>query len=326
MTKLLIVSGLIFSIAGLVTWQQKKLQRGIAKAEEDFKKYIPSKLYNIGCVENLSITPLVDWHADATGYKTEMGVSYLIETDEHTILFDLGYNKNEENPSPLTHNMRKLGVEMSDIDMIFISHNHFDHVGGKKWSAGNTFSPENEQIDLGEKEIYTPIKMTYPGQNPVTTREPQKLATGIATIGTIPRELITGKIEEQSLAINIKDKGILLVVGCSHQTLPKIIKRSQDIFDEPIYGIIGGLHFPVPEGRLKMLGGLIDGQRWASGNGPLDPISQEDVERNIQLMKKIGLKIVGVGGHDSSDDMIELLRNEFGEKYRDVKVGKKIDL
>lgn len=66
MTKLLIVSGLIFSIAALVTWQQKKLQRRTAKAEEDSKKNIPSKIYNIGSVENVSTTPLADWHADPT--------------------------------------------------------------------------------------------------------------------------------------------------------------------------------------------------------------------------------------------------------------------
>lgn len=57
-------------------------------------------------------------------------------------------------------------------------------------------------MDLREKEIYTPIEMSYPGQNPVTTRDPQKLATGIATIGTKSRKLISFKMRQPHAAQN----------------------------------------------------------------------------------------------------------------------------
>ncbi len=189
----------------------------------------------------------------------------------------------------------------------------------------NSFSPGNMQSDLGHKKIFTPIDMTYPGQNPINTQIPQVLDTGIVTIGTIPAELIIGRIDEQALAINIKDKGLLLVVGCSHQTIPKIIKRTQDLFSEPIYAIIGGLHFPIPEGRLKWVGGLLDVQRLGSGNGPFDPLTQEDVDNNIKMLKDLNIQLIGVGGHDSSDEIIGQFKNEFGQAYREVKVGKRID-
>lgn len=72
--------------------------------------------------------------------------------------------------------------------------------------------------------------------------------------------------------MNVEGKGIVLIVGCGHQTIPKLLKRYDDVFDEPLYGIVGGLHFPVPEGRLKLLG-LDVQRRLASGEGIFSPIS-----------------------------------------------------
>jgi len=327
MKKLLrILIAFIVIISILIYWKNHKLQKNIAIVNQEFIDYDPPKISEWGSIENITITPLIDWHSETNKFKTEAGVSYLIKTDRHTILFDLGYNANQEEPSPLQENMAKLGITLDSIDMIVISHNHFDHVGGKKWMENNTFSLGNHQIDLGAKKIFTPIDMSYPGQNPINTKIPQVLDSGIATIGTIPAELIIGKIDEQALALNIKGKGILLIVGCSHQTIPKIIKRTQDLFSEPIYGIIGGLHFPIPEGRLKLAGGLIDAQRIGSGNGPFDQLKQKDVDESINLLKAINIQIVGVGGHDSSDEVIQQFAHEFGEKYRYVKVGKHIEL
>jgi 7,8-dihydropterin-6-yl-methyl-4-(beta-D-ribofuranosyl)aminobenzene 5'-phosphate synthase len=317
---------LFLIIGGLIYFKNQTLQKAIKKANIEFTNYTPPKISDWGTVDSVSIIPLIDWHARSSEFKTEAGVSYLVQAGNHNILFDLGFNQKEEEPSPLMHNMQKLGLSLNDIDMIFISHNHFDHVGGFKWMKENTFSTGNTQIDLGQKRIFTPIDMTYPGQAPVNTQTPQILDSGLATIGTIPAELIIGRIDEQALAINIKGKGILLVVGCSHQTIPKIIKRTQDIFSEPIYGIIGGLHFPIPEGRLKMLGGLVDAQRVGSGNGPFDQLTQKDVDENIKMLKDLNIQVVGVGGHDSSDQVIEQFKKEFGDRYRYVKVGQRIDL
>ena len=322
----IILLAILLVICGMVYFKNHSLQNGIAKANKEFENYVPPKIVNWGATEHVSIIPLIDWHAESPTFKTEAGVSYLIKTDNQTILFDIGYNAAQQDPSPLQSNMTSLGIHLDSIDMIVVSHNHFDHVVGKKWMDANTFSLSNTQVDLGEKKIFTPIAMTYPGQKPVTTQLPQILDSGIATIGTIPAELIIGKIDEQALAINIKGKGILLIVGCSHQTIPKIIKRTQDVFLEPIYGIIGGLHFPIPEGRLKLLGGLVDAQRIGSGNGPFDQLTQKDVDATIKLLKDLNIQLIGVGGHDSSDEVIQQFANEFGDAYRYVKVGKKIDI
>lgn len=59
-----------------------------------------------------------------------------------------------------------------------------------------------------------------------------------------------GFTEEQSIAINVKNKGIVLIVGCGHHTIPKLIQKAEVLFNEPIYGIIGGLHYPVRGGAF----------------------------------------------------------------------------
>jgi len=77
-------------------------------------------------------------------------------------------------------------------------------------------------------------------------RQPLKISEGIVSIGPIRRSLwLMGLIAEQTLAINVENKGIVLIVGCGHQKVERILKRAEDLFDIPIYGIIGGLHYPV---------------------------------------------------------------------------------
>jgi 7,8-dihydropterin-6-yl-methyl-4-(beta-D-ribofuranosyl)aminobenzene 5'-phosphate synthase len=176
-----------------------------------------NKVTNLGTTKTLEILPLVDWHADGNDLKHEAGVSYQIKTDESLILFDVGMNGKKEDPSPLLHNMKKLGVELDKVNVIVISHNHVDHVGGFKWSKEKSFSLTTNQVDLGAKRVYTPVPMTYPGLKPVYADNPAIIAKGVATTGTIPRYLFfSGWTPEQALAINVEGKGIVLIVGCGH--------------------------------------------------------------------------------------------------------------
>lgn len=71
------------------------------EVNKEYQAYHPPQITGIGTTQNLSILPLVNWHSANPNLKTEMGVSYLIKTDSATILFDLGQNADEENPSPL---------------------------------------------------------------------------------------------------------------------------------------------------------------------------------------------------------------------------------
>jgi 7,8-dihydropterin-6-yl-methyl-4-(beta-D-ribofuranosyl)aminobenzene 5'-phosphate synthase len=276
------------------------------------------KLGNVGSTRTLEILPLVDWNVAASGLLGEAGVSYLVRTDRNTILFDVGGNLAGNEASPLVANMRRLGIGLADIDTIVISHNHMDHVGGQQFAEGMTFSLGSKQVDLQGKRVFVPVAMTYPGIEPVVAREPMVIAPGAATTGPITGKLQMGPVDEQALAIRVEGKGVVLIVGCGHQGLPRLLQRSQELFDDPIYGVVGGLHYPVPRGRLFR--GGVDLQRravYGLGNGP----SPADVQLEIDMLATKGPQWVSLSPHDSSDEVIDAFRKTFGASYHELRVG-----
>lgn len=278
-------------------------------------------LDNIGYTERFEMIPLIDWFTKDSSLIGEAGVSYLIRTDNATILFDVGQNLNNSHPSPLLHNMKQLGISLDEIDIIVISHNHGDHVGGS-WADKNTFSLTNHQIDLGEKTVYTPTVMTYPELKPTYSRKPIKIAEGVTTIGVIPCPLFFTYFGEQALAINVKDKGIVIISGCGHQTIEKLVLRSEVLFNEPIYGLLGGFHLPVSEGRN--IGEIY--KYYITGRLPWDPLTLEDIQKDIDFLMNHEIKILGVSSHDSCDESINAFKKAFKNNYYDITVGQNITL
>ena len=305
-------------------------RKGKESAEVEWKKSAFRRISNWGSTETLEILPLLDWHKSREDLKVELGVSYLIRTDEKTILFDLGQNIKQSDPSPLLQNMDALGISTVDFNAIVISHNHGDHVGGAKWAKEKTFSLNARQASLGQKAVYTPMPMTYPGLDPIHTENPTVISKGVATIGTISNYLFRtmdqmGHVKEQALAVNVKGKGIVVIVGCGHQTLPRILERTEALFDEPIYGLIGGLHLAVTGGPFKTAG-IYYHEYIATGKLPWQPITRRELQENIRLLKERNVKIVGLSPHDSSEASITAFREAFRSNYRDVKVGQPITI
>ncbi len=311
-------------VVGVVALEDRQ-RRGTQRAAEEFAAYRPPRLGDFGATTSLTILPLVDWHTASAELQGEVGLSYLIETDDHRILFDVGHNAQGRSPSPLEHNMQALGVSLDDVDTVFISHNHLDHVGGFQRQSDHTFSVGVEQRPLPHPDAraFVPIAMSYPDIQPIHSNEPMPIGRGVATTGTVPRQLAGGWIDEQSLAVNVEGLGVVLIVGCGHQPIPNLLRRYDDVFDEPLHGIIGGLHLPVPKGRMRMLG-LDVQRRFASGGGPFSPLTMEEVNAQLALLRERGLGVVGVGGHDSSDEVIALFAEAFGAAYRYVRVGERI--
>jgi 7,8-dihydropterin-6-yl-methyl-4-(beta-D-ribofuranosyl)aminobenzene 5'-phosphate synthase len=166
--------------------------------------------------------------------------------------------------------------------------------------------------------------MTHATANIKVVNGPQVIAPGVASIGVIPRQLFfLGWTPEQALAINVEGKGIVLIVGCGHPTLPRIIQRTEMLFDEPLYGVGGGLHYPVSGARTVKLG--IPVQRIVgTGKWPWDPISKQDVQTNIAYLQRYNPHLVALSPHDSCDWSLEAFRGAFGAAYQDIQVGKEI--
>ncbi len=282
------------------------------------------KLKNWGVVKQLSILPLVDWYPARPDLAGEPGVAYLIRADDTTILFDVGLNERGEHPSPLLRNAQALSVNLQDLDLIVISHLHLDHVGGMKNQRKRTFSLSGQATDLSGLTVLVPEPMTHPTASIKVIDAPQSIAPGVASIGPIPRQLFfLGWTPEQALAINVEGKGLVLVIGCGHPTLPRLIERVEALFDEPLYGVVGGLHYPVTGARTVKLG--IPMQRIVgTGKWPWNPISKQEVQSNIAYLQRRNPRLVALSPHDSCDWSLQAFREVFGMAYQDIQVGKEI--
>jgi 7,8-dihydropterin-6-yl-methyl-4-(beta-D-ribofuranosyl)aminobenzene 5'-phosphate synthase len=72
-------------------------------------------------------TVLVDNRTNDPVLETEHGLSLLLETECHRVLLDTGAS------DMFIRNAELLGVNLSDVDYVFISHGHSDHAGGLRY-------------------------------------------------------------------------------------------------------------------------------------------------------------------------------------------------
>ena len=70
--------------------------------------------------------------------------------------------------------------------------------------------------------------------------------------------------------------------------------------------------------------GLNVQRTFASGSGMFSPITMAMVEEEMALLRARNLGVIGVGGHDSSDEVIAMFADAFGGAYRHVRVGERI--
>jgi 7,8-dihydropterin-6-yl-methyl-4-(beta-D-ribofuranosyl)aminobenzene 5'-phosphate synthase len=165
----------------------------------------------------VKITIIYDNTAFRENLKADWGFSCLVEKENTpTILFDTGADG-----KILLDNMQKLGIDPLSIEEVFISHLHSDHTGGL-----NEVLKANSKI----KKIYLPSSLELNGE--VVLKEPQKIHDDVFS---------TGELEgiEQSMGIET-DKGIVLIVGCSHPEMGYILDAAKKF--GKIYAIIGGMH------------------------------------------------------------------------------------
>lgn len=326
---------LILIVVLIVAFFWKKtieVNNGRAVAENKYQQTVVEKFSDPNTVDFLNITPIVDSEAVSTNFKTENGVSMYLQTSDIHLIMDLGLNKKKAHPSPFLHNISQIAVSFETLNAIVFSHAHLDHLGGMKEQKTKTFSLSKQHVDVPSVPVFAPTEIHPSEFNPSltdvrVTQKPTKLFEGIYTIGNIPRHLfLMGYIEEQALAYNLKDKGIVLIVGCGHQTVQKIIERTRKLFDLPIYAVIGGLHFPIFKNQKKTpfaLAQFVVGNDYAPWQKALN---EKDVLDAIKTLKDADVQYVGLSPHDSSTWSIQQFKNAFGEKYIDVKVGKTISL
>lgn len=79
----------------------------------------------------MKIKVLVENTSISEAFNCEHGLSLYIETKKHKLLFDVGAS------SLFAENAKKMDVDLSEIDLVIISHGHYDHGGGLKTFLSN---------------------------------------------------------------------------------------------------------------------------------------------------------------------------------------------
>jgi 7,8-dihydropterin-6-yl-methyl-4-(beta-D-ribofuranosyl)aminobenzene 5'-phosphate synthase len=168
----------------------------------------------------VKVTIVYDNEVSKEGLEAGWGFSSLIEAkNAPAILFDTG----ADSPK-LLHNMKELGIEPKGIGIIVISHAHGDHTGGLSGIL---------EINK-DAEIYVPASLrgTIPGRRVTRVTGSLQISEEVFSTGEL-------KGIEQSLALKT-NKGILVIVGCSHPGVGEIIDAASRW--GKVYGIIGGFH------------------------------------------------------------------------------------
>lgn len=290
--------------------------------EEQWRESRPSALEGLGRARTLSILPLIEFYPSRPGLTGEPGVSYLVTVDGKRFLFDVGRNVAEEHPSPLLRNMETLGTSPADVDAIFISHCHLDHVGGIDEMRRRTFSLSRGPVDLTGKTALLPTKMTHPSATVEIVTGPCKLASGVASTGPITRAIwLMGAIAEQALLVDVEDKGVVMIVGCGHPLLSKLIERARAVTGgRPLYGVVGGLHFPVTGSRVGKGGQNILG----NGKLPWQRIRRREAREAAMLLADLDVKLIALSGHDICDWSLDTFGKTLGDRCRTLRVGEEI--
>jgi len=234
----------------------------------------------LGEADYAKIYILVDNYENKEELKTAWGLSLLLETPESSILFDAG-------PSPeiLAENARAIGVNLSSIDFVVISHEHGDHVGGISALANRNLTvyiPSHSSPTLSHHLKSMNFKV-------IPVKKTEEIADGVIIIGEM-----YGPPWEEALAVNVRGVGLIILVGCSHPGVDKLVEKTVKELGIRPYAVIGGFH----------LGG----------------VSEVRVREVIENLLSLGTKKI-YPIHCSGSLIRRILREEYSENYGDGHIG-----
>ncbi len=195
----------------------------------------------------LVLTILFDNWTEEDDLQTGWGFAALLETPDHTVLFDTGADGRI-----LLENMRVLGKDPSRVHAIVISHAHGDHTSGMQALLASGVRPELYVLDAfpaGTTEAFSgPLEA-------IDASPGQEIVPGIRTTG-----VVGASIPEQALILDTKD-GPIVLTGCAHPGVLEMISRAAELSGRPVIGLMGGLHLiQTPEEEVAAIVGRIQAQ------------------------------------------------------------------
>ncbi len=214
------------------------------------------------------------------GYLAEWGLSILVEVNETRILMDTGLSFSA------VHNAQLMGIDLSTIDCMVLSHGHADHTGGLRdvlkirrevevIAHPDIWVPKYVRRDGEPREQYNGMpfsreELESRGARFNLAREPVHITENVMTTGEIPMFSGYEEIENNlfvkeagtlhpdpladDLALIIDtDFGLVVILGCAHRGVVNTLRYAQNLTGkELVYAAIGGTHlFRASEERLE---------------------------------------------------------------------------
>jgi len=258
----------------------------------------------------VQITILYDAFGKPSAMEKDWGFAAFIEYGGRRILFDTG-----DDPDILAKNAKAKGVDLSKLDFAILSHRHGDHMGGMEYllsinpkvriyapkenfgvygfSLPGSFYRKDESL-AAEQRYYdgTPPSVmkfgsAWPRANFELIEKTTEIAPGIHLIALVSDKPSTLELRELSLAINTPE-GIVLVVGCSHPGIDKIVEVATSI-NPRMHLVAGGFHLVVAK--------------------------DEEIERIVAtLQTKWGVEYVAPG-HCTGEPTFVAFKRAYGDHY-----------
>jgi len=226
----------------------------------------------VPCRAQDKVTILYDAFGESKELTKDWGFSALVEHNGKRILVDTG-----NNAAIFEHNVKALGVDLTKLDFVVISHRHTDHTTGLRYvlsvnpnvavyvpadgangfggapfpkmylRADESLPARMRYYGGAEPEHFTAGKL-YDTGNFVLVNQTTEVSPGIFLVRTVSQKKGTLELPELTLAIK-RPNGLLLVVGCSHAGIEAILEEANAV-DSRTEIVFGGLHLattPVEE-------------------------------------------------------------------------------
>jgi 7,8-dihydropterin-6-yl-methyl-4-(beta-D-ribofuranosyl)aminobenzene 5'-phosphate synthase len=212
------------------------------------------------------ITILYDAFGKPSAMQKDWGYAALIEYGGKRILFDSG-----NDPDILAQNAKAKNIDLSKLDFVVMSHRHGDHMGGlayllkvnprvKIYAPKEGFGvygadlpssfyrkdpslPQEQRYYSGAPPDVMRFGSAWPSANIQLVDKTGEIVPNIHLISLVSDKPGTLELRELSLAINTPE-GMVIVVGCSHPGIDKIVEEASTI-NPHIHMVAGGFHLVV---------------------------------------------------------------------------------